>query len=254
VSVNAQVNLSIGMPETGPLGSAGLNVAPNGIAKITALGSQPFSTQTVDSQGGDFEVGSVSVSVGGVATKVLTVSPNELTVLVPVNIPGGLADIIVSSREGFLSHGVANVAGLNPTIFAAKDDSSGRGVVVDSFNGWFGAFSTTSPWVFLDQRTRLSVLATGLTSGLTNTDTSNDVWLPNGKVLENLAEAVTVEARTADGRVFNLKVEYAGAQGQLRGVDQVNVVLVPELAGAGNVQLTLVAGGTRSNTLSIKLN
>jgi len=185
---------------------------------------------------------------------VLTVSPNELTVLVPVNIPGGLADIIVSSREGFLSHGVANVAGLNPTIFAAKDDSSGRGVVVDSFNGWFGAFSTTSPWVFLDQRTRLSVLATGLTSGLTNTDTSNDVWLPNGKVLENLAEAVTVEARTADGRVFNLKVEYAGAQGQLRGVDQVNVVLVPELAGAGNVQLTLVAGGTRSNTLSIKLN
>ena len=97
-------------------------------------------------------------------------------------------------------------------------------------------------------------MATGLTSGLINTDTSNDVWLPNGKVLENLAEAVAVEARTADGKVFNLKVDYAGAQGQFRGVDQVNVELVPELAGAGTVQLTLVAGGTRSNTLSINVD
>jgi len=253
-SVNAQVNLSIGLPETGPIGALGMNVAPDGIAKITALGSQRFSTQTVGSQGGDFELANVSVTLGGVAAKVLTVSPTEITVSVPSGVPGGLAEILVTSREGFLSHGVANVEGLNPRIFAVKDDTGGQGVVVDSFNSKAGMFSTTSPWQLLDSRTRLSILATGLTSGLNNTDTTNDVWLPNGKVLQNLAEAVTVEARTANGKVYNLKVEYAGAQGQLRGVDQVNVVLVPELAGAGEVQLTVIAGGTRSNTVSTTID
>jgi uncharacterized protein (TIGR03437 family) len=250
-SVHAQANPSIGMPDTSPVGLPGLNVAPNGIANITSLWSHPFSTQTAGSQGGDFELAGVSVLFGGVATRVLTVSPTELKVLVPVDVPGGLADVIVTSREGFIAHGVANVLGLNPRIFAVKDDTSGRGVVVDSYNGRFGTFSPTTPWVFLESRTRLSILATGLTSGLTNTDTSNDLWLGSGQVLENLAEAVIVEARTADGRVFNLKVEYAGAQGQLRGMDQVNVVLVPELASAGNVQLTIIADGHRSNTVLV---
>src|SRR4029079_12444653 len=100
IAVNAPVNLSIGMPETGPLGSLGLNVAPNGIAKLTAMGTQRFSTETVGSQGGAFELANVSVTVGGVATKVLTVSPSELTVLVPVDARGGIAEVIVTSREG----------------------------------------------------------------------------------------------------------------------------------------------------------
>ena len=73
-------------------------------------------------------------------------------------------------------------------------------------------------------------------------------------VLGEPSEVVSVAARTTDGMVFNLPVEYAGAQGQLRGIDQVNVVLVPELAGAGNVQVTIIAGGVRSNTTTISVN
>jgi uncharacterized protein (TIGR03437 family) len=93
-----------------------------------------------------------------------------------------------------------------------------------------------------------------LSSGLFNVDRNNDVWLSNGQMMENLAELVSVQARTSDGRVFNLPVEYAGAQGTLRGIDQVNVVLVPELAGAGNVQLTIIAGGIPSSSKTISLN
>jgi uncharacterized protein (TIGR03437 family) len=38
------------------------------------------------------------------------------------------------------------------------------------------------------------------------------------------------------------------------GVEQLNVILVPELAGAGNVQLTIKAAGVPSNskTISVK--
>jgi uncharacterized protein (TIGR03437 family) len=35
------------------------------------------------------------------------------------------------------------------------------------------------------------------------------------------------------------------------GLDQINVVLVPELQGAGNVQLTVMVGLVRSNTLTV---
>jgi uncharacterized protein (TIGR03437 family) len=73
--------------------------------------------------------------------------------------------------------------------------------------------------------------------------------LRDGQIIANLAESVTVEARAGDGRVFTLPVEFAGAQGTLAGLDQVNVVLVPELRGVGSVQLTLVVNGVKSNTM-----
>src|SRR5204863_7840120 len=137
----------------------------------------------------------------------------------------------------------ANVSGLNPSLFAPTGDTGGSGIVFDTFSQRLGPFSVTpSIWFGLDARTRLSILATGLTSGLSSSDVSNDTWLSNGQLLENLTENVSVVATVPDGRVFWLKVEYAGAQGQLTGLDQINVVLPPELAGAGTAQLTVVAG------------
>jgi uncharacterized protein (TIGR03437 family) len=90
-------------------------------------------------------------------------------------------------------------------------------------------------------------------SGLVDTDLSNDVW-SNGKLLQNFAESVTVEARLSDGRIFNLPVEYAGVQGERQGIEQVNFILIPELAGAGDVQLTVTGGGRRSNTMTVTIN
>ena len=139
-------------------------------------------------------------------------------------------------------------------IFGSNADS-GQGVAVDALGMLVGGSEVNSPLVIgLDGRRRISLLASGLSSGVTNFDRSNDIWLANGQLLENLAEAVSVEARTTDGRVFNLPVEYAGWQGQLPGIDQVNVVLLPELRGAGVVQFTIIAMGIRSNTLSITIN
>jgi hypothetical protein len=144
---------------------------------------------------------------------------------------------------------------MNPRLFAPTGDTSGSGIVFDTFSQRLGPFSATpSIWIGLDARTRLSIMATGLSSGLSNSDVSNDVWLSNGRLVENLSENVFVSATAADGRVFWLKVEYAGAQGQLAGIDQINVVLPPQLAGAGTAQLKVVAGGQVSNTVTISLN
>lgn len=94
-------------------------------------------------------------------------------------------------------------------------------------------------------------METGISTGIDNTDFSNDIWLASGQVLPNLAESVVVEARTPAGATVRLPVEYAGMQGVLSGLDQVNVILSPELAGAGTLQLTVVVGSVRSNTVTI---
>jgi len=49
-------------------------------------------------------------------------------------------------------------------------------------------------------------------SGVANSNVSNDISA-SGINLANVAETVLVEAKTVDGRVFQLPVEYAGASG-----------------------------------------
>jgi uncharacterized protein (TIGR03437 family) len=252
--VNARADLSIGQPQTTQFGSTNTSVLPNVMARITAVSANPFSSQTVSANGIAYEVGDVSVTFGGVEAPIISVSPTDVVFIVPDGIPSGVTDVVVSSREGFIHYGLANVSGPNPTILGVHGDTSSRAAAMDSF-GFSGRFNTTSPiaWIGADSGTRLTIISTGLMSGLVNTDLSNDVW-SNGKLLENLAESVTVEARTSDNRVFNLPVEYAGVQGEEKGIEQVNFVLVPELAGAGDVQLTVTAGGRRSNTMTITVN
>ena len=163
-----------------------------------------------------------------------------------------LHQLSVTSREGFISHGIASISGLNPTIFL-NAANSGQGAILNALGVYGGTFSTVTPaqYLGLDARTRLSILATGISTGLSNTDSSNDVWLGNGQMLANLAESVVVEARKSDGSTISLPVEYAGMQGGLTGLDQVNVVLPSGLAGSGSVQLTVVINGMRSNTITV---
>jgi uncharacterized protein (TIGR03437 family) len=97
-----------------------------------------------------------------------------------------------------------------------------------------------------DRRTRLTFFATGITGVAANIDPNNDVDTGNG-VLANLAESTVVEARTSSGQIFRLTVEYAGRYGPHAGFDQVNVLLPPELAGCGTIELSLIVGNGRSN-------
>jgi uncharacterized protein (TIGR03437 family) len=247
--VKANVNLTIFQPEVrSQIGSE--LISPAGVAMITATSGNRFTTLT--QSGNSYELGQISVMVKGQAAEVLSISPTTITFRVPDTVPSGLVDIAVTSRDGYLSYSTAAVFGLNPKIFLSAG-SSDLGAIVDALNVHNGSFSTMTPaQVFgLDTRTRLSILATGITSGVGNTDSSNDIWLANGQMLANLAESVVVQARTSTGTTINLPVEYAGMQGTLAGLDQVNVILPREIAGAGSVEVTLVVRGVRSNPITL---
>jgi len=91
---------------------------------------------------------------------------------------------------------------------------------------------------------------TGISGSALNSNPANDIATGN-LVRPNFAESVIVQARLSNGSVINLPVEFAGAQGVLPGLDQVNVVLTSQLSGAGTVELTLIVGGQRSNSTTI---
>jgi uncharacterized protein (TIGR03437 family) len=254
--VNARVDLLITQTITVPLSANGFMVSPNARAKVLTTSISPFGTQTASASNGapQFELGNITVTVNGHAAALLMVSPTQINFTVPSETLGGLVEILVTSREGYISHGTAAVLGLNPTIFGRTGDASGAGAVLDAVGFQSGIFSVAGDSLYLlDGRTRLTILTSGISTGVANTNLGNDVLLGNGQIIENLAESVSVEARASDGRVFMLPVEFAGAQGALAGLDQVNVVLVPELSGAGSVQLTLVVNGVRSNTMRTTL-
>jgi uncharacterized protein (TIGR03437 family) len=72
-------------------------------------------------------------------------------------------------------------------------------------------------------------------------------------VLPNISDALGVEAKTTDGRVFQLPVEYAGPQGGTPGLDEVIIVLPAGLEGAGSVSVTVVTGSVRSNSVGVTI-
>jgi len=94
------------------------------------------------------------------------------------------------------------------------------------------------------------VFATGIATVAQNSDGRNDLTL-NGVVIPNYAESVQVEARRTDGETFLLPVEFAGSFGTMPPLEQVNVMLAPQLQGWGVVQLTLIINGQRSNSATI---
>jgi uncharacterized protein (TIGR03437 family) len=170
----------------------------------------------------------------------------------PADVPLGLAEVIVSSQEGYICQGLVSVerGGLT-RVMTANDDDNGVAVAANGQNQTTSGFDVLTAENFSsDKRTRVNIFATGISGSALNTDTSNDVTV-NGNFRANFAESVSVEARLSNGQVFNLPVEYAGEQGILPGLDQISVVLTSQLKGAGTVQLTLVVGGQRSNAPTV---
>jgi uncharacterized protein (TIGR03437 family) len=219
----------------------------------------PLSVQTsyaAQTATGNFPyvLSGVSVSVGGKAAQLISVSPAQVNFLVPSGLASGTTEVIVTSDAGYVSRGTTTIAALAPALFSVSGNGTGAGVVLNAATGRQGPFDDLTPENFgTDKRTRLMLMATGISGGsVPNTNVNNDIHLGNG-VLENYAESVAVEARVPDGRVFLLPVEFAGRQNMWGGLDQINIVLVSELKSVGTVTLTLIVGDQRSNSTTISM-
>jgi len=141
----------------------------------------------------------------------------------------------------------------SPGILTLIGNGIGEAVALNAATLKTGEFNVTTTENFgSDKQTRLMIFASGLSSGVLNTNTSNDVNF-GVNIFPSIAESVVVEARTVDNRIFQLPVEFAGPSGRSFGLDQINLRLIEGLRGAGSVELTLIIAGQRSNMAMIKI-
>ncbi len=64
---------------------------------------------------------------------------------------------------------------------------------------------------------------------------------------------VIVEARTPNGRLWQLPVEFVAPCSLVPELSQVNFILKNEMTGIGHVQLTLIVNGERSKSFDISV-
>jgi len=257
IATNTRTNVVIGQSRIGYGMITASSVAPSSLGSIAGnVAIAPMTSQTafanLDSEGNlPYELGGLAVTVNGVAVPVLYASPSGIKFFMPPDAQLGTAEVIVASQDGYICEGSVNVGRDGSRLMTLADDDNGAAVVTNSRTMTATNFDVETDENFgPDKRTRLTLFATGISGAAVNLDTSNDVTI-NGLTRPNFAESVSVEARCSDGRVFTLPVEFAGVQGVLPGLDQVNVVLIPELRSAGTVSLTLIINGQRSNAPSV---
>ncbi len=258
MAANARTDLVFG-PASAGYGSSESLIAPASLAFISGeVSVSPLSAQTLfaplRSDGVLFyELGGVSVTVGGLPAPVVYVSPSKVSFCVPSDLPLGTAEVLVTSQSGHISRGTTTIAQYATRLFTLLGQDSGKALVVDALMQSMDEFDVFTNWNFgPDKRTRLAVFVSGMSGSAANSDPDNDI-VENGVVKPNFAESVSVEARTSDGQLIMLPVEFAGLQGTLPGVDQVIFRLDSSLRGTGTVQLSVLAGGQRSNVGAITI-
>lgn len=256
IATSTRTSVVIGQANTGYALTSVSPIAPASIGSISG-NTQPMTLQTAVAQLQSdgtlpYEVGGLSVTVNGVAVPVLYASPFGIKFVMPADIPLGTVEVIISSQDGYICRGSATVQRTASRIMTVTNDENGAAIAANGMKLTTSAFQVLTPENFgSDKRTRLTFFATGLSGSAFNTDTRNDATA-DGVIKPNYAESIVVEARIRN-KVFVLPVEFAGAQGILTGMDQITVILIPELKGLGRLQLSLIVNGQRSNAPTIEV-
>lgn len=171
------------------------------------------------------------------------VSPNQINYQLPAGLAEGIAIVTITNQEGVETKGLLNVSRVAPGIFSA--DASGT--------GWAAAEIITVRSDNSQVKARVARFDAEAGRLLGNPiDVSNDpVFLTLfGTGIRNRTALTNVTARI-DG--IEAAVEFAGAQGQYVGLDQINVRLPKGLAGRGEVNVELIVDRKPANTVRISI-
>ena len=215
---------------------AGMAVAPDSLASLFGVNLAGSTAWATLDQNGQLptQLAGAQVQVNGEAAALLYVSPSQVNFVVPGDTAPGTADVIVvrNAITGGALSATMLVENSAPAVFSADATGKGAGAILNAVTFATAPFLTVTPEIVgSDQRTRLAVYATGL----------------------RYAATVGASATDASGNTYNLTVEYAGPAPGYFGLDQVNVVLPPDLDSAGVVSLFLTADASASNVVSFQM-
>jgi len=210
-------------------------VAPDSLASLFGVNLAGSTAPATLDQNGQLptQLAGAQVQVNGEAAALLYVSPSQINFVLPGDTAAGTADVVVQNiSANTLQSGTMLVQNTAPAVFSADASGKGPGAILNAVTFAAAPFLTVTPEIAgSDQRTRLAVYATGI----------------------RYAANVGASATDASGNTYILTVEYAGPAPGYFGLDQVNVVLPPDLDGAGVVSLFLTADSSASNVVTFQM-
>ena len=212
----------------------GRTIAPDSLATIFGSNlAHGIVSATLDANGQlPTELASTTVQINGVPAPLVYVSPDQINLVVPGGLTEGTADVLVrSTSSGSTKGGTALVVASAPGIFTSDASGGGPGAMLNAVTYGPAPFLVQTPGSGTDTRTRIAVYGTGL----------------------RYADSVTAQARDA-AVTYTLTVEYAGVAPGYFGLDQVNLLLPPDLDRANTVSLSLAADGNAANVVTFQMN
>ncbi len=171
------------------------------------------------------------------------VSPGQLNYQVPAGTANGLSTVTVNTADGSLLTGTVSINSVAPGLFSANSDGQGvpAGIAVRvkaSGAQTFELISRVEGSRFVPAPIDLGPEGEQVILVLFGTGYRN----------RNAGGTASVRIGGTDAEVL-----FAGQQGDLVGVDQLNVRLPRALAGRGEVELVLTADGRPANTVRVNV-
>lgn len=195
-------------------------VAPDSIA--AAFGSALANTtqQSQRQPDGNFptNVAGTTVTVNGRSAQIFFVSPGRVHFLVPAQTEIGTAEVVITNADGFESRGSVPILRAAPGIFTKSGDGIGEGMIFNADTLQEGPFDPSGG------NLRLLIFSTGARNALVTT--------------VNIG-----------GRVVN--AESVVASPDMRGLDEVRVIVPSDLRGTGAVNLSIQSDGRDSNPVTV---
>lgn len=179
------------------------------------------------------------------AAPLFFVSPNQVNYQVPAEAANGPATVIVSNRTGLLTVGTINVTKVAPGLFSA--DASGRGLAAALALRVKADGSQSYESVVRFESAQNKFVAVPIDLGV-GTDQVYLVLYGTGWRNRSSQSAVSVKVGNTDALV-----NFAGSQGSLTGLDQLNALLPKTLAGRGEVEVLLTADGQTANVVKVSI-
>ncbi|HKE25856.1 MAG TPA: hypothetical protein VKB88_26040 [Bryobacteraceae bacterium] len=215
-------------------------IAPGEIISIGGTGLGPASPAylTLDSNGNvATTIGGVSVTVGGFASPLVYASSTQINAIVPYEIAGQIAPVLVVKYLGQTSNGVSlQAAATAPAIFTQNASGSGPGAILNQDNSVNGpghpAAKGTIVQVFMTGEGKTT--PTAVTGKVNNVSNPSQLPIP-------LIQPVSATVGAQPAQV----VFAAGAPGAVAGVLQVNLV-IPSTAGSGAQPIVISVGTSPS--------
>jgi uncharacterized protein (TIGR03437 family) len=209
-------------------------VAPDSLAALFGVNLAGSTAWSTLDQNGQLPtgLGGARVEVNGEAAGLLYVSSSQINFVVPGDAATGTVGVLVrNTATGAAQSGTMLVENTAAGVFSADGSGKGPGAILNAVTYATAPFLTVTDIAGSDQPTILAVYATGI----------------------RYAANVGASATDASGNTYNLTVVFAGPAPGYFGLDQVNIVLPPDLDGTGVVSLFLTADGSTSNVVSFPM-